>query len=609
MESTVVPMPLRLKPCDGESVYGYLIRFAEAYGFSSPKLFWTALTSRYGDKVEDIRFALELTENEQKRLRGPGPAYCGLTASLLGGLRKEDVCYGFMRWCPDCLRSTEYSHASWSVKFACICPKHGKFLLDRCPECGRVQRLERACMTRCPCGANLKQAQSMRADYQICRVQRLFAASVAGRAKATFPDLTAPEWVLLFRFVAVSAAASGNCRTGQPPGLQSISEERALSEQLSRLLRDWPKGFHALLLKIQAQAKPSFSLAKTFGRLYRWLYVELAASAFQFLRDALEGYLNKYWRGPVCRRNRRIRVRDSAHHGRTTIRSLARSVGASPSLVKRLCQSGQIEATVVVLPSGRKTWSIPVTEVRKVSNFVSDGMNLAEVASHLGLPKRRTRELLAAGSIHSVIKAGKGLASEWLLSRREVDSFARGCIIVAASIRSRQSESVVAMRTVLKAWRLESGEFPSLLSAIQRGDIRCFKDEAYGAQLGDLLLHRESLHHWRESRQLQSGERVSIDTAARILGVKQEVAYQLVRRKVLGSRPMKVGSAVRRISMVDIQKFRAGYVSLVELARLRKQSPKAVLESLAVLPAIGPRVDGCRQYFFLRSDFSSCSAV
>jgi hypothetical protein len=147
------------------------------------------------------------------------------------------------------------------------------------------------------------------------------------------------------------------------------------------------------------------------------------------------------------------------------------------------------------------------------------------------------------------------------------------------------------------------------LDAIQHGDIRCFKGETYRAHLGDLLLHRESLHNWREKRQLQNDEDVSIDTAARILGIKQEVAYQLVRRKALASGPAKVGSAGRRVSKADIQNFSSKYISLVEIARLRKQSPKAALKSLPVPPAMGPHVDGCRQYFFLRSDFSSRGMV
>jgi hypothetical protein len=161
----------------------------------------------------------------------------------------------------------------------------------------------------------------------------------------------------------------------------------------------------------------------------------------------------------------------------------------------------------------------------------------------------------------------------------------------------------------LKRWRLMDGEFPSLLGAMRSGEIRCLKGQTNRMQVGDVLLDRESVRRWREKRRVQRDEYLSIDMAARVLGVKQEVAYHLVRCKALASASPKTGSAPLRVSKLDLQDFRSKYISLVELARLRKHSPKAALGSLCVKPAIGPHVDGCRQYFFLRSDLSVHDAM
>lgn len=596
-------LPLRLKPHLGESLHAYLVRVAGAYGYASPRLFCNAVKRRYGNDSATVLAALGLTAADTQQLQGPAPPYSPLTAQLPGGLSADDFCRDAMRWCPDCLRSGEYIRANWCIKFSCVCSIHKTVLLDRCAACGGIQRMERASLVRCRCGSYLARAQSVRADDELLLVQEAFAAAVAAHDGSAYPRLTASEWVRFFHFMAVAAPLDGSPRTGTPAGLQRMPIAMAYTRQLSRLLQDWPNGFHDLLAKRQQNAKRSFSIQRTFGRLYRWLYVELNAPAFQFLRDGFEEYLNDNWRGPICARNRRMR--DTARkHGSTTIRELASKAGASPGLVKRLCQAGQVQSTMVVLPSGRRAWSIPEAEAKNVSNLVRDGINLADAAVHLHLPRRRIRELLAAGSIHSAIRAGNGLAAEWLLSRDELDVLARRWAVHAASVRSPQPESVVTLRTVLKAWRLSSGEFPLLLDAMQSGDVRCFKDETFRAQLGDLILDRESVRRWRETRQRQGDECVSIDTAARILGVKQEVAYQLVKRNALASSPAKAGSPVRRVSKSDIQNFSSKYISLVELARLRKQSPRAALESLPVLPTMGPHVDGCRQYFFLRSDFS-----
>jgi hypothetical protein len=601
-------LPIRLKPHLGESLHAYLVRVAGAYCYASPRLFCNTVKRRYGNDSVTVLAALGLTPADIQQLQGPAPPYCPLTAQLPGGLSADDFCRDAMRWCPDCLRSGEYIRASWCIKFSCVCPIHKTLLLDRCAACGSIQRMERASLARCRCGSYLARAQSVLADDELLPVQEAFAAAVAACDGSAYPRLTASEWVRLFHFMAVIEPLDGSARTGRPAGLQRVPIAMAYTRQLSRLLQDWPNGFHDLLAKRQQNAKRSFSIQKTFGRLYRWLYVELGAPAFQFLRDGFEEYLNDNWRGPICARNRRMRDTARKHYGSTTIRELANKVGTSPGLVKRLCQAGQVESTMVVLPSGRRAWSIPDAEAKNVSNRVRDGINLSDAAVHLRLPRRRIRELLAAGSIHSVISAGNGLAAAWLLSRDELEVLARKCAVHAAWVRSPQPESVVTLRMVLKAWRLNSGEFLSLLDAMQSGDVRCFMDEPYRAQLGDLLLDRESVRRWREVGQRQGDECVSIDIAARILGVKQEVAYQLVKRNALASSPAKAGSPVRRVSKSDIQNFSCKYISLVELARLRKQSPRAALESLHVVPAMGPYVDGCRQYFFLRSDFSSRGA-
>lgn len=599
-------LPLRIKPHLDESRHAYLVRVAEVYGYAGPRPFWNAVKRRYGSDTASVLLALGLTAADTEKLQGPVPLYSPLIAQLPGGLSADDFCRDVMRWCPDCLRSREYIRAGWCVKFSCVCLIHKTVLLDRCAACGGIQRMERASLAKCRCGSHLAHAQSVRVNDELLSVQEAFAVAIAAQDGPAYPRLTASEWVRLFHFMAAIEPLDGSTRTGRPAGLQRVPIAMAHTRQVSRLLQDWPNGFHYLLEKRQQSTTRSFSLQKTFGRLYRWLYVELDAPAFQFLRDGFEEYLRDNWRGPICARNRRMWDTARQQYGSTTIRELANKVGTSPGFVKRLCQTGQVQSTMVVLPSGRQAWSIPDAEAKSVSNRVRDGINLSDAALHLHLPRRRILELLAAGAIHSMMSAGNGLTATWFLSRDELDVLARRCAVHAASFRPPQPEAVVALRTVLKAWRLRSGDFPLLLDAMQSGDVQSFKDETYGTQLGDFLLNRESVRRWREKRQRQRDECVSIDAAARILGVKQEVAYQLVKRNALASSPAKAGSPVRRVSRSDIQNFSSKYISLVELARLRKQSPRAALESLPVMPTMGPHVDGCRQYFFLRSDFSNC---
>lgn len=50
-----------------------------------------------------------------------------------GGYNKT---YGY-RYCPFCLRENEYLKKEWRLTFSTVCPEHGVFLLDRCPNCNK----------------------------------------------------------------------------------------------------------------------------------------------------------------------------------------------------------------------------------------------------------------------------------------------------------------------------------------------------------------------------------------------------------------------------------------------------------------------------------------
>lgn len=588
-------LPLRLKPYDQESVRSYLARLAETYGYRTPRQFCKAVTERHGFTQADIRRALGLTTEEAARLQGWAPSYCPFFGHVPDGMTSEDFCHDVMRWCPDCLRSAPYLRMAWSVKFSCVCVEHKAALLDCCPRCGNVQKLERAKISQCRCGFDLSNSPAVPARIELLDSHACFSSALDGCSAATFRGLSLSDWLRLFRFVAATESSG---KTGRLGGLQRVTTSTELWLRTALLLRDWPAEFHELLRKRREVTKPSFSLQKTFGRLYRWLYVELDTPAFQFLRDAFESYLNLHWQGPICRRNRRINPHPEYRNA--SVGRLAIESGTTPAIVKHLCELGDLDATMVTLPSGRKSWSIPERKAATVSELIRDGINLMDAAAYLQLPRRRIRELLTAGSLISVIGAGKGFASAWLLSRTQLDAIVKDCSAHALPRRVICGDSVVSLSIILKTWRLSPGEFPAMLRALQRGEIRCVTNETEDFRVGNLSLDRMSIRHWHEEWQSQNNRHVSIDTAAQLLGIKQEVAYQLVKLKALDSDIFKSGTNARRISTSAIETFRQKYVSLAQLAHNQGQSPKAVLKSTTVRPAIGPTVDGCRQYFFLR---------
>lgn len=602
-------LPLRPKPHVGELLHAYLVRVSEAYGYASPRPFCRAITRRYGAQPANVLTALGLSATDTQRLQGPAPSYLALRANLPRGLSADDFCRDVMRWCPDCVRSAPYIRAAWCIKDFCACIEHRTELLDHCPRCGRTQKLQRATILRCECGFVLSRSQARLARPEVLGIQDELANALRGCRAATFPRLALSDWLRLLRFVATTASSK---KTGCLAGLQRVQTATALSLRAAALLHDWPNGFHQMLDRKRETMKQSFSLQKTFGRLYRWLYVDLNTPPFRFLRDAFEEYLTLRWQGPICGRNRRVQARVGRRY--TSIDRLAKDADASPGIVKQLCACNRLDAAKVTHPSGRTSWSISEAEAPTVATLMRDGINLREAAAYLGLPRRRMRELLDTGTVLPVIRAGRALAPVWVLSKAQLDTLIQECAARALPKFSADSDSVVTIGTILRAWRLSVGEFPALLQAVRHDEIRCFASAPDDFCLGRLIFDRVSARRWHMQWQSKRSARISIDAAARLLGVKQEVAYHLVKVKALGSDMLQSGRSFTRIPIAAIETFRKTYVSLAQVARNRKTSSRAALASINVRPAMGPTIDGCRQYFFLRSDLAyatehrACSA-
>ncbi len=597
---------VRPRPIADESAYGFLVRLTQANGFQTPRTFWSSLRKHHDGSLESVLAMFSLQPAEWSRLQGTLPSYCGLPMALPTGLAPDDVCHVTMRWCPQCLQTAPHLRAIWSVKLVCSCVIHGSLLLDQCPACGAVQRFERADITRCMCGSRLSEVAAPVTSSEVALVQHhLDQALRTARPDSGF-NLRPENWCKLLRLAARAQDNGSRHRSGQVPGLHRLPVSLALNAIVGELLKNWPDGLHAVLSRLQAGAPHSFSIPRTFGRMYKWLYADLQDGFFQFMREGFESYLNMHWWGLVCERNRRLRHTTRRMHQRQSVKAAASAAEATPSVVQQLHLAGWIDANVISLPSGRQAWSIPASEIPAITSQLNDGINLQEAAALLGLAKRRVRELIDAKLIIPRLRSREGAAA-WLLSRSEIEALARHCsghcgAIKAPTMAAQAMGSSVRLNQVLKTWRLQEGEFPLLITAMLTGQI-CVAAGAVGHErLGELPLLVTSVKAWRQVRQAIHRELLSIDAASRLLGVKQEVGYQLVRAGLLESVADGVDQSRRVIPRTALKSFIERYVSLAELARAGQVSPRALLRRIQARPVCGPGIDGVRQYFFLQTD-------
>jgi hypothetical protein len=149
----------------------------------------------------------------------------------------------------------------------------------------------------------------------------------------------------------------------------------------------------------------------------------------------------------------------------------------------------------------------------------------------------------------------------------------------------------------------EGRQFVNLINAILRKELLPAR-KAEGAGISGLLFPAHDFRKWL--RQESAPGRISVVEAAECLGIKQEVAYSLVKKGIIISERILVGRNKQTlITQESLTLFRSTYIDAAAIAKINNTSPRSVvnnLNSLGIRPITGSSIDGCRQYFFERQD-------
>lgn len=595
----VVRAPLRPRPHAGESAYGYLIRAAEANGFESPRQFWRAIKRESWDSVRLLRLALRLSRHELESLLGRYPSYTGIRFES-AGIDPGDLNCRSMRWCPSCLAESRYLRAEWSIKLCCACGRHETLLRDRCPRCGQPQLLERADLSRCACGWKFDGGLAAPASSCLADLHKMLVEK-----RSPFGGeltLKQSEWVRLVKRLGQLRSVSVRLRTGQMAGLRHLERAIKVADATAYVLAEWPTHFRDMLDSWRDNAPQAAGIGSAFGRVCRVLYRELSSPCFQFLRIAFEDYLHDNWFGLLGRRHRRLSRSTTANHPCKPARSIAEQAGTSKAVVRRLARAGVILGRESCQASGRVTWAIPEAEASRVSSCVEDRLNLRDAAYLLGLSRPRVRELIDAGLLQAWVKRSNAGASTWWLSRTSANELIDiwSC---ATDVGDGSDAIYVSLGSVLRTWQLQGDEFPALIRAIRAMELTAVRATSGRTGISALLLNANRAQAWLDRHRCSQSDWVSIDVAAGRLGLKQQVAYDIVARGLLPALEMGEGARRgRRVHPDGIQRFRNSYVALSEIAHVRGTSPRALRSTISATPVCGPAIDGARQYFYRRVD-------
>jgi hypothetical protein len=592
---------VRPRPIPGESTPGYLMRVAGANGFRSVRQLFTSLRVRQQSAFDELCVRLCLTNQERGYMFGTLPGHWGHSDIPLG-LGVSDFNQTCRRWCPACMKEGCVLQGRLSLKLVCACSVHGVWLQDACPRCDACCSWSDAVQTHCLCGASLVDADTEISDGDVLALTQLLCGDSTGAYGVPgLAALTTPAVHRLVRYLGPFHADPRPAHPGQSLDVHRMTVARALVQGAAGLLANWPARLHERISEIQATAPISPSVRRTFSPLYRVLYDDLSDPCYQFLRDAFEAYLHEHWWGLVCRRNKRMQSDTVKRHPRVTLPQMASAAGVPESVLRHLVQVELIPATSTALPSGRHSRSIHSDELHRIKVAIDGALSLGQAARALELPEGRLRDLIAEGVVSPLISRQMNrCAAAWVIPKAEIERLhVRPGLAVATS-------DAVPLREALKYWRLRQHEGVALVRAVIDGQVLVLAGDQDRVPIGLAMLSPAETKRWLAMCRIESGEGLSVDQAAKELGLKQQVAYDLVRAGLLAI--TDAGALGRRVLAGDIKAFRAAYVSLAELAREAKCSPRVLLARIGVAPVCGPATDGARQYFFRRAELPSIQA-
>lgn len=510
------------------------------------------------------------------------------------------------RYCPLCLSETGIWQYGWEVNWNDACARHNVWLIDRCAICGHRLTWGRSCLGRCPCGAFINQAVPAACPDSVALLSSLLSSRAIGEeGKHPFTPLNCLSLGQLQRLIRLLGAYGDG---GWQPKPQKIHHADWLdvSWQFTSLAAEYlAQGMPGVLHFIQQLYKNSEAsnnkqgrMHGRFGHFYSLLYRGFSEPEFLFLRSAFESFVADHWQGAIGRRNRNLPA-DLLEKLAWIPSALAcRQLNISHQTLRMLVLEGRITANERISSKGRRFLIVKRADVENEIALRATYVDMDVAARLLGLKKCRTAKILP----WLIPEATKRLGA-WEIPSEKIQRLLH--LGVGLAIVSDQETDYVSLAFLLQYWSWHDREIAEMFDALLNGAIRPKGRNSEHKGVAGYVFRKADLQDWYRRANPPVATSFSIPEASKLLEIKQEVAYSLVRGGLLPTSQEKIGHRhLTRVSRIGLTEFRDAYVFGRDLAEEMGTSPRALaerLDRLDIRPVSGPSVDGGRQYLYARS--------
>lgn len=511
----------------------------------------------------------------------------------------------YARFCPKCLAEEPVWRAAWEILFYDVCPTHGVWLIDRCSSCGREVRWLRDSLVRCQCGSDLRAEYTGRAPASILQLASVLETRLLGHPDDGAFPLAGLDVEQIQRLIRYLGGYMDPVRGRKPLKLRNAGALEAswpVTSLAAEILAGWPQRFDACWTRIQERAPgEKAGLTGIFHQAYSYLYKGLKEDAFAPVRESFETWLGEHWKGGVCRRNRRLTARLLASAHWIPGKVAADELGVSVNRLRGLVKEGLLDGQDSVSQMGRRFLMVRRDDVHRAASRLAGEMTLAEAIALLGMGKVRMRGMLRL-LFPGARRIGDRNGMPWCVPRGEVERLlSLGAHLPVVSIPEEQE---VSLAHVLRYWTWTAEEIVMLVEAVRAGSFLPTSLLDSGTGITGWIFGAAGLRAWHASLD-RNRAWLSIPEVAKVVGVKQEVAYWLVRNGFIPASEELAGpKAGARVNRRDLAEFRKAHIFGTEIAALVGSTSRKVAHLLAergIHPLSGYTRQQCRQLVYPRT--------
>ena len=476
---------------EGESWPGYLLRLAEANGFSGLEAISRILhRTNYQVIASSPPATLRLLDVNCSTLMG-----ADFVAAPPGCIYTELGTYGrsiFARVCSKCLTcdGIPYARASWDLALQVCCPIHRCLLIDECPQCSHRLDYRRPSIVRCICGYDLRLCRTQPAANLYAFIRETFELDHDPSVHfVTFAQSSKQERDALAVLLRLLAQAQPGPRPGRHtakiPSTQAFIRAKDL-DALAGWFGDWPNGFIQRLIQSKRTRAQS--------RIVKLNSFTLMAGQFPRINRVVIDADARWRRSP--RPGKKTHDRNALlQKDLLGVKDLMSLTGRHHNDAIVWLRTGLLWPTVTQKDArGRDVLKVPPAQVTRLLSLVQQTTTFTDAARTIGVDPLALRTLTRQGRLPSV-RMGKADYTA-RVRHEDVYAFAAQVRSVARPSRPTGQQAIDFSTAVRQLLRRRSSLFGKFLDDLGSQSLPLRVFDKHAVYLNDTYIYHDELVAW-----------------------------------------------------------------------------------------------------------------